>query len=148
MARGLRLPNGCLEWPEGAARTHNGYGLVHYQGKQHRLHRLILSVQLGRPLAPKEFALHTCDNPACYEPGHLYPGSQADNMRDMVTRGRASAGRGKYERTTEARDKLRYSRSEETRQKLSEAARQRTGPRGPYKGRKEYAKGYKPVGGA
>lgn len=35
---------------------------------------------------------HTCDNPPCCNPQHLLPGTQQDNVDDMVSRGRAGHG--------------------------------------------------------
>ncbi len=35
---------------------------------------------------------HTCDNPKCFKPNHLYAGTQQDNMKDMVERKRQASG--------------------------------------------------------
>jgi hypothetical protein len=40
------------------------------------------------PLSDDLMVCHHCDNPPCVNPGHLYPGTAADNARDAVERGR------------------------------------------------------------
>jgi hypothetical protein len=67
-----------------------GYGVVRHLGKTELLHRLVLCDSLGIGIdAIKGWVVrHTCDNPRCIEPTHLIRGTQADNVRDMMDRGR------------------------------------------------------------
>lgn len=76
---------GCWEW-QGAI-DRDGYGIFSYAGKTARAARMALSLS-GRPLASGEFACHHCDNPRCVRPDHLFVGTNTDNMRDMVAKGR------------------------------------------------------------
>lgn len=81
--------NGCREWQR--ARSKNGYGFIHFDGKMQKAHRLAFEAFI-RPIPPGRFVLHHCDNPSCVRPSHLYAGTNNENMRDMVRKNRAVHG--------------------------------------------------------
>ena len=57
------------------------------EGKVELTHRASWRLHNGK--IPKGmFVLHKCDNPLCVNPEHLYIGTQFNNMKDMVDRGR------------------------------------------------------------
>lgn len=53
-----------------------------------RVSRMVLSMKLGRKAAITEWACHTCDNPLCVNPDHVYCGNATTNNRDTVARNR------------------------------------------------------------
>ena len=92
------VPDGdCLLWPRRRDELRNGvktYGKVAFQGKTLRTHRVAFFLQHGR--WPNPNCNHTCDNPACCNPAHLYEGDQQDNVADMVRRGRRITTKGRH----------------------------------------------------
>jgi hypothetical protein len=73
-------PDECWEWQ--ACIDDKGYGRISVGGKAKLSHRVAWSLHHGRE--PDLNVLHTCDNPACCNPGHLYEGTYVDNGQDMV----------------------------------------------------------------
>jgi hypothetical protein len=47
-----------------------------------------------RKIPPKMCVCHTCDNPECINPDHLFLGTQRDNVLDMIRKGRENHLRG------------------------------------------------------
>lgn len=84
----------CWEW-QGQLNP-NGYGRygAFINGRQgtFNCNRLAAYVWSGFDLASPLFILHHCDNPPCFNPAHLYPGTDADNKKDMYERGRGCFG--------------------------------------------------------
>lgn len=75
-------------WDCSFTKTWNGYPSAKIGGRSRRASRLVLSFAIGRELKTKHQANHKCDRPSCVRPDHLYEGTQADNLRDAVNRGR------------------------------------------------------------
>lgn len=55
-------------------------------GKFVGVHRVSWFVTHGR--WPMDYALHKCDNRVCVRPEHLFEGNDADNVKDMIAKGR------------------------------------------------------------
>lgn len=73
-------------WPYTGHRDRDGYGRFRRQGA----HRVAFRIANG--YEAEESVLHNCDNRACCNPRHLYEGTQQENIRDRVTRGRSATG--------------------------------------------------------
>jgi hypothetical protein len=74
-------------WPWLAYCKRNGYGTFFPQrGKCVTAHRYMWLLTYGT--YPGKYVLHTCDNPRCVNPRHLWEGTQRDNMHDMIAKGR------------------------------------------------------------
>lgn len=58
-------------------------------------HRVSCAVQHGG-LIDNLCACHKCDNPACVRPDHLFPGTDHDNIKDMVSKKRHQFGDRHY----------------------------------------------------
>lgn len=80
----------CWEWDKAQVKDYGQLRIVLPNGKEKLCltHRIALEIKLKRELKEEEWSLHTCDNPKCNNPGHLYLGTQKENMRDMMERGR------------------------------------------------------------
>ena len=75
----------CIEW-DGAV-TNNGYGIRRIAGKNYYVHRLGWEEEHGA-IPDGMFILHRCDNKPCFLVKHLFLGTQADNVHDMLDKGR------------------------------------------------------------
>ena len=77
-------------WGYGQIRDMNGR-----YGKKKLAHRISWNIHNG-PIPNGMLVLHTCDNPLCVNPNHLWLGTHKDNNDDMMKKGRHSKGGYKW----------------------------------------------------
>jgi len=84
----------CHEWL--GAKNSAGYGYVKIDNRVIRVHRVTYALHYGE-IKKGQVIMHKCDNRSCCNPVHLESGTQIENMRDMV-----SKGRGHWQNSQEA----------------------------------------------
>lgn len=77
--------SGCWIWIGSLVR--GWYGQTSVNKKRAYVHRLAYEETYG-PIPAGMFVCHKCDIPSCCNPQHLFLGTAADNIRDMVRKNR------------------------------------------------------------
>jgi hypothetical protein len=99
-----RGPDEC--WPWTGSSGGKGYGLIPFKGRNQRAtHVSLIIAGNGRP-SPQHCACHACDNPTCVNPRHLWWGTQSENMRDCVSKGRHTPAEAKARGSAHGLSKL------------------------------------------
>lgn len=78
----LQKSDGCWNWT--GSKNEAGYGKL----GQRYAHRLSWQLENKKEISSGMVICHHCDNPSCVNPGHLFIGTQKDNMQDMIKKNR------------------------------------------------------------
>ncbi len=84
-----KTKSGCWEWL--GPRHWLGYASIWVEGKNQPVHRVSYQTFKG-PIPKGLYVCHTCDNPPCINPKHLFLGTHIDNIKDAVSKGRHARG--------------------------------------------------------
>lgn len=78
---------GCFIVASHKAKVGMGYPRIRVEGKQYTMHRFVY-IHFHGPIPDDLVVCHSCDNPECCNPAHLWLGTSKDNAQDMIAKGR------------------------------------------------------------
>ena len=81
--------NSCWIWTAGT--NQKGYGQIKVNGKTKAAHRISYMIYKGE--IGDLYVCHTCDNPPCINPDHLWLGTCKDNHQDREIKRRGKNSR-------------------------------------------------------
>ena len=84
-------PSDCWIWNGYISK--DGYGSFTPYKVPIRAHRFVYHLTHG-PIPPRMLVCHKCDNPVCVNNSHLFLGSNSDNMKDAISKGRKKGKKG------------------------------------------------------
>jgi hypothetical protein len=120
----LDSATGCRIWT--GASSPAGYGRVKVGGKLRGAHQVSWEANFGA-IPDGMFVCHTCDNPPCIEPTHLFLGTRSDNMLDCSAKGRLFLHTGMKRRAESIRRGDQATPSKLTEQSVREIRQLRSG---------------------
>ena len=83
----VKEDNECWEWI--GKKNRGGYGVMCMDYKNRMVHRLVYADKIG-PIPDGMCVCHTCDNPGCCNPSHMWIGTRGDNNTDRSRKGRTN----------------------------------------------------------
>lgn len=79
----IKSDNECWLW-----RGRNGPAKFYGRFKGRQAHQVAWELKHGKPWPKGKVGCHTCDNPPCVNPNHIWPGSKWENTKDAWEKGR------------------------------------------------------------
>lgn len=77
----------CWLWTKANGEVETGKGVFYFQSTWKRPSQVAYILAHG-PIPEGKYVCHSCDNPPCCNPDHLWAGTHQENMDDMTRKGR------------------------------------------------------------
>lgn len=84
----------CWNWSRAVNRDNRGTLKIRHNGVEQNIYVARIAFKLATGIDPVGFVVaHTCDNPRCCNPDHLFKATQTENVIDKVNKSRQARGR-------------------------------------------------------